>query len=542
MKHQCEIELNNKEKMSFLNRNTLQKSKTIHKTRMSVFYFLEKPQTIFALLYHKVMFVLVLVSLSLSILITIESFARNTKIHSAIYYIEVSLAIVFTAEYSLRVWSCSIQSKYAGVSGRLRFIKRPYVILDMIVILATIFIIYSHKIIRDDLHTTLFQFLNFLQILRILRLDRQQGAFKIMSLVVYEHRQELMTCWYLSFILLAACSFLVYIAEKNDSIVSSNKIKNLGEGIYFGMITLLTIGYGDFSPNSWIAKIIVVVFAFIGTAFFALPAGILGSGFALKVAQNQKKKHFNRRRVPAALIIQYVWRNYSTQVNPSSNTWTNYRMIIKEKHQTLSMNNTPILSKQNNSNKNVVGLHKKNQVDRKPFKETTCATIPSAVNFRNRPNSDGNLIVMFPTNIEEHQGTIVSLPASTDVDLKEFLKSRINVENQRSCTRQLNRIEKIAVRFLIKIKIKVALRKFKVVCRPYDIKDVIEQYTSGQIEMFGFIRKFQSRIENALGIQDGRLMIPSLDVRMDIFEKKIDTLSVKLDNVMELLNSNSQLT
>jgi Ion channel. len=42
--------------------------------------------------------------------------------------------------------------------------------------------------------------------------------------------------------------------------------------LLFFQITLSTVGYGDFSPKNWVAKLIVCIFAFIGTAFFALPA------------------------------------------------------------------------------------------------------------------------------------------------------------------------------------------------------------------------------------------------------------------------------
>lgn len=49
-------------------------------------------------------------------------------------------------------------------------------------------------------------------------------------------------------------------------------------------------------------------FCVFGIAFFALPAGILGSGFALKVQQKQRQKHFNRQIPAAAALIQTSWR------------------------------------------------------------------------------------------------------------------------------------------------------------------------------------------------------------------------------------------
>ncbi|VUZ56918.1 unnamed protein product, partial [Hymenolepis diminuta] len=73
-------------------------------------------------------------------------------------------------------------------------------------------------------------------------------------------------------------------------------------------------------------KIIAAFCAIAGISFFALPAGILGSGFALKVQQQQRQKHLIRRRVPAATLIQCMWRCYAADKKSTSvATWNIYR-------------------------------------------------------------------------------------------------------------------------------------------------------------------------------------------------------------------------
>ncbi|CAG13766.1 unnamed protein product, partial [Tetraodon nigroviridis] len=104
-------------------------------------------------------------------------------------------------------------------------------------------------------------------------------------------------------------------------------------------ITLTTIGYGDKTPQTWTGRLLSAGFALLGISFFALPAvsetlrsnavsapgpggtrvcvfmsrcvcpllvsqGILGSGFALKVQEQHRQKHFEKRRNPAASLIQ----------------------------------------------------------------------------------------------------------------------------------------------------------------------------------------------------------------------------------------------
>ncbi|XP_047144975.1 potassium voltage-gated channel subfamily KQT member 4 isoform X1 [Hydra vulgaris] len=525
--------------------------RSIRLFKVKLFNLLERPRTKFAVLYHTSVFVLVLASLILSVLVTIDNYKANLLIIYGLNRLEISLVIIFSIEYFCRLWSCSAHVHYTGFWGRFRFIRKPYMVIDLIVIAAAIAVVpvVAPSTIGSGTelyNNSLFRFLHFLQVLRILRLDRQSGAFKMVSHVVFEHKNELMTCWYLSFILLVGCSFLVYLAEKSDPTESSNKIKNLGEGLYFGMITLLTVGYGDFSPNNWVAKIVTVVFAFIGTAFFALPAGILGSGFALQVAQNKKQKHFNRRLFPAAMVIQYAWRSYSAE-NWSSKVWNKYKFIIERPHSNFVRNNLHVTASLDTHKSNIFQRKKRNFGERNMLFNSvmhrhTVDNQPSNVDLRERYHSEGNLSYPNLDSLDHNQATIISLPPTINPKIpNEFSKlQRQSIDvlpSTQPITRPLNKVERNGVRFLLKVQLKAALRKFKVVRRPYDIKDVIEQYTSGQIEMFGFIRKFQTRVETALGIKGEKYSVASLDSRLTTVERKIDSINMKVDSIIDILGS-----
>uniref|UniRef100_A0A9J2PTS9 Potassium channel domain-containing protein n=1 Tax=Ascaris lumbricoides TaxID=6252 RepID=A0A9J2PTS9_ASCLU len=149
--------------------------------------------------------------------------------------------------------------------------------------------------------------LRFFQILRMLRIDRRAGTWKLLGSVVWAHRQELLTTLYIGFLGLIFSSFLVYLCEKS----TNEKYSTFADALWWGVITLSTVGYGDKTPETWPGKIIGACCALLGISFFALPAGILGSGFALKVQQHQRQKHLIRRRVPAARLIQCLWRHYA---------------------------------------------------------------------------------------------------------------------------------------------------------------------------------------------------------------------------------------
>ena len=86
-------------------------------------------------------------------------------------------------------------------------------------------------------------------------------------------------------------------------------------------------------PKTAYGKLLASGCALVGISFFALPAGILGAGFALKVQAMQRQKHLNRRRAPAATLIQCVWRCYvSDPTSLSEATWkTSIKALEKER-------------------------------------------------------------------------------------------------------------------------------------------------------------------------------------------------------------------
>ena len=168
--------------------------------------------------------------------------------------------------------------------------------------------------------------LRFFQILRMVRMDRRGGTWKLLGTVIYAHRQELITTLYIGFLVLVFSSFVIYMVEKEEN----EKFKSFAHALWWGVITLCTVGYGDTVPVTWKGKIMASFCALCGISFFALPAGILGSGFALKVQQQQRQKHIIRRRVPAATLIQCLWRCYAADENSASEvTW---RMHIVPRH------------------------------------------------------------------------------------------------------------------------------------------------------------------------------------------------------------------
>uniref|UniRef100_A0A3B4ALK2 IKs producing slow voltage-gated potassium channel subunit alpha KvLQT1 n=1 Tax=Periophthalmus magnuspinnatus TaxID=409849 RepID=A0A3B4ALK2_9GOBI len=217
-----------------------------------------------------------------------------------IFLQEIVLVVFFGVEYVVRLWSAGCRSKYVGILGRLRFARKPISIIDLIVVMASI-VVLSVGSKGQVFATSAIRGIRFLQILRMLHVDRQGGTWRLLGSVVYIHRQELITTLYIGFLSLIFASYFVYLAERDE--VDSG-MSNFADALWFGVVTVTTIGYGDIIPQTWIGKTIASCFSVFAISFFALPAGILGSGFALKVQQKQRQKHFNRQIPAAACLIQ----------------------------------------------------------------------------------------------------------------------------------------------------------------------------------------------------------------------------------------------
>ncbi|XP_063755176.1 potassium voltage-gated channel subfamily KQT member 1 isoform X2 [Eleginops maclovinus] len=288
-----------------------------------VYNFLERPAGLRCFLYHFLVFVMVLVCLIFSVLSTIEQYAEFAT--GTLFWMEIVLVLFFGTEYAVRLWSAGCRSKYAGIKGRLRFIRKPISIIDLIVVIASI-IVLGVGSNGQVFATSAIRGIRFLQILRMLHVDRQGGTWRLLGSVVFIHRQELITTLYIGFLGLIFSSYFVYLAEK-DAVDEEGKtgFSSYADALWWGVVTVTTIGYGDKIPQTWIGKAIASCFSVFAISFFALPAGILGSGFALKVQQKQRQKHFNRQIPAAACLIQTLWRCYAAEKPNGCNvTWKMY--------------------------------------------------------------------------------------------------------------------------------------------------------------------------------------------------------------------------
>ncbi len=132
---------------------------------------------------------------------------------------------------------------------------------------------------RSLVQVTSLRGVRFIQIFQMVRLDFKFRPWRMMASVVYSQRIHLAIVFYMGFLALLLVSFVIYFVEKDHN----QGFNSLASSMWWAVITLCTIGYGDTIPVTSTGKFLACICSLIGVSIFALPAGILGTGLALKV-------------------------------------------------------------------------------------------------------------------------------------------------------------------------------------------------------------------------------------------------------------------
>ncbi|XP_044254988.1 potassium voltage-gated channel subfamily KQT member 1-like isoform X2 [Tribolium madens] len=529
------------------------------------YVFLEHPGGWLCFIYHFTVFMLVLVCLIFSVLSTIDtyqSFANET-----LFWMEICLVVFFGVEYLVRLWSAGCRSKYMGFWGRLRFIRKPICIIDLIVVVASI-VVLTLGSNGQVFATSAIRGIRFLQILRMLHVDRQGGTWRLLGSVVFIHRQELITTLYIGFLGLIFSSYFVYLAEK-DAVGADGKntgdFSSYADALWWGVITVTTIGYGDTVPRTWMGKIVASCFSVFAISFFALPAGILGSGFALKVQQKQRQKHFNRQIPAAAMLIQCLWRCYAA--DKSFNSRATWQIYLKDTNGFTTNNSSS--GSGTNCNIPLSKVAKKASVLKRrksrnrmeapgtPQGDTPVQTV--APNAPSRCESDSDVVFYMeepkagtPNRVrrgerESSRGAVFTSQTSTVTEAASDDIDDLDGELPR--VTQLTEAHKNAIRAIRKIKYFVARRKFQQARKPYDVRDVIEQYSQGHLNMMVRIKELQRRLDQTLGKPGsylagidrvGNVKPMTVGARLYRVEQQLGTMDKKLDALTHILNAMAQ--
>lgn len=198
------------------------------------------------------------------------------------YILEISSTILFSIEYIARIWVSNLKRPYKEpIKGRLKYILSPMALVDLFSILPYFIVLFTALDLR------FLTIIRFFRLLRIFKLRRYSSAIHMLFKVVEDKKEELVITFGTIIILLIFSSSFMYLIEHD---AQPEQFSSIPATMWWSVMTLTTVGYGDMIPITPIGKVLSAFIAMLGIAMFALPAAMLSSGFTEQIQLKRKRK------------------------------------------------------------------------------------------------------------------------------------------------------------------------------------------------------------------------------------------------------------
>ena len=202
----------------------------------------------------------------------------GSKFQSQFYAFEIFSVSIFIVEYLLRIWATGANgdgSLRSSFKSRSKYIFGFTGLIDLLAILPSLLPLLFSVDLR---------WLRVLRLLRLLKISHYSSALEDLFSAINHERSSFAAASYLFVLALFFASSLMYVAENS---VQPDKFSSIPETMWWSLITLTTVGYGDVSPISPLGKIIGAFTAIMGVFSVALLTGIVANAFAYQVAQRK---------------------------------------------------------------------------------------------------------------------------------------------------------------------------------------------------------------------------------------------------------------
>lgn len=183
---------------------------------------------------------------------------------------EVFSVAVFTVEYGLRVWSCTAEDRWREATlGRLRFAATPLMVIDLLAV-------FPAYLVFLDLDLRILRGVRLFRLFRILRFTRYARGLNAIGRAFSSRKAELVVALGMVAMLLLVAASVMYYAEHD---VQPDVFTSIPAAMWWGIVTLTTLGYGDVVPVTRLGRMMAGLFALSGVMLIALPTAILSRAF-----------------------------------------------------------------------------------------------------------------------------------------------------------------------------------------------------------------------------------------------------------------------
>lgn len=224
--------------------------------------------------FELVMITLIVVNVIAVALETVPSLAAA---YDAVFHaVELVSIGLFSVEYLLRLWVAperSVADATHPWRARLRYIFSPLALIDLLAVLPFYFLGFGEL-----------RILRLFRLVRLLKLVRYSPALSSLARVLFEERRALLAALVIMVGVLFAAATMLYLIEGG---LEGSPFATIPGALWWALATLTTVGYGDVVPATPLGKVAGGFVMLFGLAFYALPIGIMASGFTDELRRRQ---------------------------------------------------------------------------------------------------------------------------------------------------------------------------------------------------------------------------------------------------------------
>lgn len=216
--------------------------------------------------FNIVLISIILVSVATALLDSVHSI--RDRYGALLLFLEWFFTILFTIEYGLRLYS---------LRQPLRYAVSFYGIIDLLAIVPT----YFSLVFPGGQYFLTFRIMRLLRIFRVLKLSEYLSEANVILTALMASRRKI-SVFLLTVLLLAVImGSLIYVVEGE-----ANGYTSIPTSIYWAIVTMTTVGYGDLAPQTAFGKMLASIIMMLGYAILAVPTGIV----TVEISQASKKK------------------------------------------------------------------------------------------------------------------------------------------------------------------------------------------------------------------------------------------------------------
>ena len=224
------------------------------------------PDDKISIIYDKFMMITIIISI-------IPLFFKS--VNHVFHMIEVVTTVIFIIDYLLKFATADFKLKSGTIFSFIKYPFTPFAIIDLLSILP--WLCSMNKGFR------LFRLLRLNRAFRTLKFLRYSKNFNIILTVVEKQKSSLLAVCYLLLGYITLSALIMFSAEPDT-------FENFFHAVYWSVVTLTTVGYGDIYPVSNLGRVISMISSLVGIAIVALPTGIFTAGFTTELERLEQEK------------------------------------------------------------------------------------------------------------------------------------------------------------------------------------------------------------------------------------------------------------